>query len=252
MNARLTLVGAGPGDGELITLKGVKALENADVVLYDELANAGLLDFAPEHALKIYVGKKAGQSSFSQDDINGLIVRLARKRGHVVRLKGGDPFVFGRGHEEMEYARAHDVICDVVPGVSSCIAVPASMEIPVTRRGVSESFWVITATTKTGELSEDLQLAAQSKATVIVLMGMNKLKEICDLYKRFGRAHLPVAVIQNGTRTDEKSVMGQVWEIPHLVREYNIGTPAVIMLGDVVALHPAYAMEYLLTMRIAP
>lgn len=249
MEAKLTLVGAGPGNGELITLKGIKELQKADVVLYDELANADLLEFAPDHALKIYVGKKAGQAAFSQDEINGLIVRLARKRGHVVRLKGGDSFVFGRGHEEMEYARDYDIACEVVPGVSSCIAVPAAMEIPVTRRGVSESFWVITATTRTGELSEDLRLAVQSKATVVVLMGLNKLKEICDLYKHFGRGHLPMAVIQNGTRPDEKSVMGQVWEIPHLVKENNIGTPAIIMLGEVVALHPSYALDYLKTMQ---
>lgn len=249
MEAKLTLVGAGPGNGELITLKGLRALQKADVVLYDELANTELLDFAPTHALKMYVGKKVGEASFSQEEINGLIVRLARKRGHVVRLKGGDSFVFGRGHEEMEYARDHDIHCEVIPGVSSCIAVPASMEIPVTRRGVSESFWVITATTHSGELSEDLKLAVQSKATVVVLMGLNKLDEICALYKHFGRGHLPMAVIQNGTRPDEKSVLGQVWEIPHLVREHHIGTPAIIMLGEVVALHPSYALEYLKTMQ---
>ncbi|WP_221392709.1 uroporphyrinogen-III C-methyltransferase [Dyadobacter sp. NIV53] len=249
MEAKLTLVGAGPGNGDLITLKGVRALKTADVVLYDELANAELLDFAPEHSLKMYVGKKAGNASFSQNEINGLIVRLAKKRGHVVRLKGGDSFVFGRGHEEMEYARDHDIQVEVIPGVSSCIAVPASMEIPVTRRGVSESFWVITGTTQNGELSEDLRLAAQSKATVVVLMGMSKLTEICELYKHFGRGHLPVAVIQNGTRPDEKSVMGQVWEMPHLVRENNIGTPAIIVLGEVVGLHPAYTMEYLNSMH---
>ena len=249
MEAKLTLVGAGPGNADLITLKGIKALQSADVVLYDELANAELLDYAPEHALKMYVGKKAGEASFSQDEINGLIVRLARKRGHVVRLKGGDAFVFGRGHEEMEYARNHQIAVEIVPGVSSCIAVAESMEIPVTRRGVSESFWVITATTRHGELSEDLRLAAQSKATVVVLMGLSKLGEICDLYKHFGRGHLPMAVIQNGTRPDEKSVMGQVWEMPHLVRENNIGSPAIIILGEVVALHPAYALEYVYSLQ---
>ena len=126
MEAKLTLIGAGPGDAELITLKGVKALNNADVILYDELANAQMLEFAPEHALKIYVGKKAGDAAFSQNEINALIVRLARKRGH----------------EEMEYARDHGISVEVIPGVSSCIAVPASLDIPVTRRGVSESFWV--------------------------------------------------------------------------------------------------------------
>jgi uroporphyrin-III C-methyltransferase len=250
MEAKLTLVGAGPGDGDLITLKGIKALKNADVILYDELANADILEFAPEHALKMYVGKKAGNPSFSQEEINGLIVRLARKRGHVVRLKGGDSFVFGRGHEEMEYARDHGINCEVVPGVSSCIAVPASLDIPVTRRGVSESFWVITGTTQNGELSDDIRLAVQSKATVIVLMGMSKLTEICALYKHYGRGHLPMAVIQNGTRSDEKSVMGQVWEIPRLVKENNIGTPAIMILGEVVALHPSYALEYLQSMSL--
>jgi uroporphyrin-III C-methyltransferase len=250
MEAKLTLVGAGPGDGDLITLKGIKALKNADVILYDELANADILEFAPEHALKMYVGKKAGNPSFSQEEINGLIVRLARKRGHVVRLKGGDSFVFGRGHEEMEYARDHGITCEVVPGLSSCIAVPASLDIPVTRRGVSESFWVITGTTQNGELSDDIRLAVQSKATVIVLMGMSKLTEICALYKHYGRGHLPMAVIQNGTRSDEKSVMGQVWEIPRLVKENNIGTPAIMILGEVVALHPSYALEYLQSMSL--
>jgi uroporphyrin-III C-methyltransferase len=250
MEAKLTLVGAGPGDGDLITLKGIKALKNADVILYDELANADILEFAPEHALKMYVGKKAGNPSFSQEEINGLIVRLARKRGHVVRLKGGDSFVFGRGHEEMEYARDHGITCEVVPGMSSCIAVPASLDIPVTRRGVSESFWVITGTTQNGELSDDIRLAVQSKATVIVLMGMSKLTEICALYKHYGRGHLPMAVIQNGTRSDEKSVMGQVWEIPRLVKENNIGTPAIMILGEVVALHPSYALEYLQSMSL--
>ncbi|KQS33265.1 uroporphyrinogen-III C-methyltransferase [Dyadobacter sp. Leaf189] len=245
MEAKLTLVGAGPGDGELITLKGVRALEKADVVLYDELACNTLLDFAPAHAMKIYVGKKVGETSFTQDEINGLIVRLARKKGHVVRLKGGDPFVFGRGHEEMQYARDYGIAVEVIPGVSSSIAVPASMEIPVTRRGVSESFWVITGTTQDGTLSDDLRLAVQSKATVVVLMGLNKLNEICELYKHFGRGHLPMAVIQNGTRPDEKSVIGQVWEMPELVREHGIGTPAIMMMGEVVALHPSYAYEYL-------
>jgi uroporphyrin-III C-methyltransferase len=245
MEAKLTLVGAGPGDGELITLKGIRALQKADVVLYDELACHELLDFAPTHSMKIYVGKKVGEPSFSQEEINGLIVRLARKKGHVVRLKGGDPFVFGRGHEEMEYARDCGVTVEVVPGVSSCISVPASMEIPVTRRGVSESFWVITGTIRDGSLSDDMQLAVQSKATVVVLMGLGKLEEICALYKRFGRGHLPMAVIQNGTRPDEKSVIGQVWEMPQLVREQKIGTPAIMIMGEVVALHPSYALEYL-------
>ncbi|GAB2767853.1 uroporphyrinogen-III C-methyltransferase [Rhabdobacter roseus] len=245
MQPKLTLVGAGPGDGELMTLKGMKVLQQADVLLYDDLIDPALLDHAPREALRIYVGKRAGRASFRQEEINALAVRLARKRGHVVRLKGGDPFVFGRGHEEMEYAQRHGVPCEVVPGVSSCVAVPAAQGIPVTRRGLSESFWVITGTTRTGELSDDLYLAAQSKATVVVLMGLNKLDELCAIYAQLGRGHLPMAVIQNGTRRRERSVVGQVWEIPRLVAERGLGAPAVLVIGEVVTLHPAYVSEYL-------
>ncbi|HEV7348025.1 uroporphyrinogen-III C-methyltransferase [Telluribacter sp.] len=247
----LTLVGAGPGDEELITLKGIRALGQADVVLYDELANAALLEYAPAPALKIYVGKSAGNASFSQEEINALIVRLATRKGHVVRLKGGDPFVFGRGHEELEYAKRYGIECKVVPGISSCIAVPSSQGIAVTRRGVSESFWVITGTTRSGEMSEDLQLAAQSKATVVVLMGMSKLAEICAMYTRFGRGHMPMAVIQNGTRPDERWVVGQAWEMPRLVAEQGVGAPAIIVIGEVVALHPSYVSEYLQSLSVA-
>lgn len=253
---KITLVGAGPGDEELITLKGVKALERANVVLYDDLANQALLDHCPQATLKIYVGKRVGRHSFRQEEINSLIVRLARKRGHVVRLKGGDPFVFGRGHEEAEYARQQGIACEVVPGVSSCLAVPALQGIPVTRRGVSESFWVITGTTRTGDLSDDLHLAAQSNATVVVLMGMKKLREICALYARLGRGYLPMAVIQNGTRANEVCVVGQVWEMEHLLEEYSyrkqevgasspvLDGPAILVIGEVVGLHPAYVLEY--------
>ncbi|MFD2932334.1 uroporphyrinogen-III C-methyltransferase [Spirosoma flavum] len=243
MKPKLTLVGAGPGDGELITLKGIRALRQADVVLYDDLANHTLLEFAPEQALKIYVGKRSGKASFTQDEINELIVRLAQEHGHVVRLKGGDPYVFGRGFEEYDYARHYGIPCEVVPGVSSSIAVPASQGIPVTSRGVSESFWVITGTTRNGELSDDLRLAAQSKATVIVLMGMGKLNEICTLFCQAGRGHLPMAIVQNGTRADEQCVIGQVWNIEQLAAEQGVGAPAVLIIGEVVSLHPSYLAE---------
>lgn len=251
MQPKLTLVGAGPGDGDLITLKGIKALRQADVVLYDDLANDSLLDYAPEHAVKTYVGKRAGKALFTQEEINGLIVRLAQEHGHVVRLKGGDSYVFGRGYEESEYVRQYGISCEVVPGISSSIAVPASQGIPVTCRGVSESFWVITGTTRHGELSDDLRLAVQSKATVVVLMGMSKLAEICALYTEAGRGHLPMAVVQNGTRVDEQCVVGQVWKMPHLVAEQGVGAPAVIVIGEVVALHPAYLAECLRSLPVA-
>lgn len=251
MQPKLTLVGAGPGDGELITLKGIRALQQADVVLYDDLANASLLDFAPEQALKTYVGKRAGKASFTQEEINTLIVRLAQEHGHVVRLKGGDPYVFGRGFEEVDCARHYGIDCRVIPGVSSSIAVPASQGIPVTSRGVSESFWVITGTTRNGELSDDLRLAVQSKATVVILMGVSKLAEICAIYRQAGRGHLPMAVVQNGTRADEQCVVGQVWNMPTLVAEQGVGAPAVLVIGDVVSLHPSYLAECLRSVSMA-
>ena len=250
MQPKLTLVGAGPGDGELITLKGIRTLRQADVVLYDDLANDSLLEFAPERALKMYVGKRAGKASFSQQEINTLIVRLAQEHGHVVRLKGGDPYVFGRGYEEAEYVRQYGIPCEVVPGVSSCISVPAAQGIPVTCRGISESFWVITGTTRHGELSDDLRLAVQSKATVVVLMGLNKVSEICAMYCQAGRSQVPMAVVQNGTRPDEQCVVGQVWNIPQLVAEQGVGAPAVLIIGEVVTLHPSYMAECLRSVAV--
>jgi uroporphyrin-III C-methyltransferase len=141
---RITLVGAGPGDADLITIKGIKALKTADVVLYDALVNEELLEFAPQHATKVYVGKRSGDHSFSQDAINKLMIDYALNYGHVVRLKGGDPFVFGRGYEEMDHAASYSIPCAVIPGISSSIGVPGLQHIPVTHRGLSESFWVVT------------------------------------------------------------------------------------------------------------
>ena len=200
---KLTVVGAGPGDMDLITLKGVKALQNADVVLYDALVSNELLEYAPK-AEKIFVGKRKGCYSYQQAQINDLIVERATLGLHVVRLKGGDPFVFGRGAEEMEHAAAFGVEVDVVPGISSSLSVPASQNIPVTKRGAAESFWVITGTTKEHKLSNDVALAAKSNATVVILMGMSKLGEIMQLFKKEGKEDTPVAIIQNGTTEHEK------------------------------------------------
>src|SRR5690349_2015813 len=147
---KLTLVGAGPGDPDLISVKGIRVLQSADVVLYDALVNEELLHYVPEEAPRIYVGKRLGQHEFTQTKINELIVVMANLHGHVVRLKGGDPFVFGRGQEEIAFARQHGLETAIVPGISSSIAVPELQGIPITSRGISESFWVLTGTTKTG------------------------------------------------------------------------------------------------------
>lgn len=229
----LTVVGAGPGDVELMTLKGIKALRNADVVLYDALVDAELLDYA-QNAKHIFVGKRKGCYSYHQDQINELIVQYGKSHGHVVRLKGGDPFVFGRGAEEMLYAAEHGLEVAMVPGISSSMAVPAAQNIPVTKRGITESFWVITGTTKEHKLSKDVALAAKSNATVVILMGMSKLSDIVALYKAEGKSEIPVAIIQNGTTKEEKIVIGSISTILNESKYRYLSNPAIIVLGEVV------------------
>jgi uroporphyrin-III C-methyltransferase len=237
---KITLLGAGPGDPELLTLKGVNALKTADVVLYDALINEALLVHAPDHAIKVYVGKRSGEHSFEQLAINQLMVDYALNYGHVVRLKGGDPFVFGRGYEELAYADSYNIPVTVIPGISSSIGVPGLQQIPVTHRGLSESFWVITGTTSNGEISEDLYQASKSNATVIVLMGLNKLAQIVALFKAAGKQELPAAVVQNGSSADEKLVVGKVATILAMVKKEKIKAPALLVFGEVVSLHPSF------------
>lgn len=233
----VSLVGAGPGDPDLITRKGWKALQQADAVLYDALVSPELLDEAPAAAVRICVGKRAGKHSFRQEEINRLLLECALKYGHVVRLKGGDPFVFGRGHEEMAYLTRLGIPVNVIPGISSCISLPALQGVPVTRRHYNESFWVLTGTTRAGTLSEDVQLAVQSTATVIILMGVRRLAEIAELYRAAGRAELPAMVIQNGSLPEERRVVATIGELPALAAEQGIGTPGLIVIGETVGLH---------------
>lgn len=228
-----TVIGAGPGDAELITLKAIKALQKADVVLYDALVNIELLAYAP-NAEKIFVGKRKGCYAYQQEQINELIVQRASSGKHVVRLKGGDSFVFGRGAEEMEFAAEHGIEVTVVPGISSCLSVPAAQHIPVTKRGAAESFWVITGTTKDHKLSGDIALAAKSNATIVILMGMSKLSEIVALFQAEGKSQLPVAIIENGTRENEKIGVGIIDTIELEVQKQELANPAIIIIGEVV------------------
>jgi len=234
---KITLVGAGPGDPDLITLKAIKALQSADVVLYDALVNQALLNHAPENAHRVYVGKRSGDHSYSQSAVNKLMIDYALNYGHVVRLKGGDSFVFGRGYEEVEFADAYSIKAEVIPGISSSISVPALQGIPVTHRGLSESFWVVTGTTADGKISQDLYQAAKSKATVVVLMGIKKLAEIAAIFDAAGKSRLPVAVIQNGSMENEKMVVGTVSTIVEAAADKKIDSPALIIFGEVVGLH---------------
>lgn len=231
---KLTVVGAGPGDVELITLKGIKAIEQADVILYDALINEELLKYASQNAEIIFVGKRKGCYAFQQEQINELIVFKAKQKGHVVRLKGGDPFIFGRGAEEIDYVQQFGLETFVVPGVSSAIAVPAYQGIPLTKRGASESFWVITGTTKSHQLSDDVALAAKSSATVVILMGMGKLDEIVRIFSKENKQDTPIAIIQEGTTDNEKFGFGTISTILNVVKEKQLANPAIIIIGDVV------------------
>ncbi len=231
---RVTLVGAGPGDPELITVKGINAIKAADIVLYDALVSPEILKLIPRNIPSLCVGKRAGAHSYKQEDINELIVEFAYLYGHVVRLKGGDPFVFGRGSEELAYAAAQNVKTAVVPGISSALAVPASVNIPVTARGISESFWVVTGTTKSGETSSDIALAAQSTATIVILMGLNKVREIMEQFEVHGKANTPVAIIQNGTLPTQRIITGKVSNIVALAAVADMASPSIIVVGEVV------------------
>jgi len=231
---KLTVVGAGPGDPELITLKAIKALESANVVLYDALINEELLRYAPINSEKIFVGKRKGCYAYQQEQINELIVSRTKSHGHVVRLKGGDPFIFGRGAEEIDYVGQFGIETFMVPGISSALAVPAYRGIPLTKRGSSESFWVITGTTKAHKLSNDVVLAAKSTATVVILMGMGKLDEIVSIFSSEGKRDTPVAIIQNGTKKNEKFGIGTINTISQIVKNKELSSPAIIVIGEVV------------------
>jgi uroporphyrin-III C-methyltransferase len=232
----LWLVGAGPGDPELITLKAVRVLQQADVVMYDALVNEALLQHVKQDAIIQYVGKRLGQHSHTQEAINQLIVEYGRKYSAIVRLKGGDPFVFGRAQEEIAAARAVGMQVQMVPGISSALAVPALQGIPATSRGITDSFWVSTGTTASGQLPDDLPLAAQSRATVIILMGTQQLSVIARLFMQYRKSNTPVAIIQNGSLPKQVFITGTLADIEEKAIVAAIGNPAVLVIGEVVAL----------------
>lgn len=240
--AKISLVGAGPGDKDLITVKGLKAIQSADAILYDALVNEELLDEAPD-AVKVFVGKRAGQPCIKQDKINLMLVQHALEFGHVVRLKGGDPFIFGRGHEEMVYAESFDIPVNIIPGISSTTSLPLLQRVPLTRRHVSESFWVLTGSTKNHELSNDIKAAAKTTATMVILMGIRKLPIIRDILLQVGKNDLPIMIVQSGSTAKEKVVVGTVDDIITKAAEENIGTPGIIIIGEVVGLHPNFVKE---------
>lgn len=232
---KVYLVGAGPGDPQLITRKGMELIKACDVIVYDRLTSEELLDDIKPGCRKIYVGKQPGSHSKSQEEINRILVECAQTYRTVVRLKGGDPFVFGRGGEEMEALHLHDIACETVPGVTSAIAVPECAGIPVTHRGVSRSFHVITGHTKDvqGRPECDYKVLAKAEGTLVFLMGMSNLKEIADSLMQAGKpADTPVAVISEGTTDRQRSVRAALNTIAEKVRESDLSSPAVIVIGE--------------------
>lgn len=242
-NPKITLVGAGPGDKDLITLKGVKAIEQADCILYDALVNPQILAFAKKHTPCIYVGKRFNNHRLTQDEINKLLVEKALELGHVVRLKGGDPFVFGRGAEEIDYIESHNIPTEIIPGISSSLAVPAMQGIPLTKRNVNESFWVITGTTSNGNISKDIKLGAQSSATLVILMGLRNFALIMEEIKAFRNEHTPFAIIQNGSLPNEKIVIDTIKDYKNVIDAIDYTLPGIIIVGDVVAEHSSFLDE---------
>ena len=236
---KVYLIGAGPGDVKLITLKAVEAIQNADVVVYDRLANPRLLSFAKEDAELIYVGKKSSEHTLSQDKINELLVEKANEGKDVARLKGGDPFVFGRGGEEAEELLLDDIQFEIVPGITSAIAVPAYAGIPVTHRTATSSFKIITGhedPTK-DESQIDWDILGKDESTLIFLMGVSNLGRITGKLIEKGKpADTPIALIQWGTRPEQRTVTGTLSDIEGIVKREGISSPAIIIVGNVVKL----------------
>jgi uroporphyrinogen III methyltransferase / synthase len=239
---RVALVGAGPGDPGLLTVRGRALLRRADVVVYDRLLDARLLDEAPQ-AMRIFAGKSRGHHALSQERINALLIAHARRGRRVVRLKGGDPFVFGRGGEEAEALADAGIRYEIVPGVSSAVAVPAYAGIPLTHRRLSSSFAVVT-----GHEDPDKPVAAVDWArlatavdTLVVLMGVKSLPHIArELIVHGRRADTPVALIRHGTMTDQVLVVASLGEIAER-EEITLEPPVVAIIGEVVALHARLA-----------
>ncbi|NPA95003.1 MAG: uroporphyrinogen-III C-methyltransferase [Thermodesulfobacteria bacterium] len=233
---KVYLVGAGPGDPGLLTLRGKELIEKAEVIIYDRLASPRIMEFANPDAEKIYVGKRVGKHVANQQEINDLILQKAKEGKRVVRLKGGDPFIFGRGGEEAQILASHGIPFEIVPGVTSAIAVPAYAGIPLTHRSYTASVAFITGHRRfdTKEADVDWEGLAKGVGTLVFLMGMTNLPNIVDNLIRFGRSpDTPVAIIRWGTTPLQESLTGTLSDIVSKVKEAGFRPPAIIVVGDV-------------------
>ena len=237
---KVYLVGSGPGSEGLLTQRGRDVIDRADVILYDQLPGEEILATLPERAEKIDCGKFGKDHTLEQDEIEALMVARAKEGKTVVRLKGGDPFMFGRGGEELETVRAAGIPAEMVPGVSSALAVPASVGIPLTHRKYASQVTVLTGhedPTK-GESALDWQFLAKSRGTIVVLMGVQNLPKIAQALQANGKASsTPVAVIERGLRKDRRITVGTLADIAGKAKDRKVKPPAVIVIGDVVRLY---------------
>lgn len=231
----LYLLGAGPGSADLITVRGYRLLQEAKVVLYDNLANKELLNLTPADCEHIYVGKQPYGAYTSQEEIHNLIKHFAFAKGSVIRLKGGDPFIFGRGFEEILFAREQGIDTQYIPGITSMQA-SGLEDIPLTHRAISEGIWAVTGTKKDGSLSADLKLAMQSNATVVIYMGMKQLASIAATYLDAGHGDIPAAIIQHASLPQQKSVKGAVKDLVAMADSKQLKHPAIIIIGGVTNL----------------
>ena len=240
---KVWLVGAGPGDIGLFTLKGEAVLQQADVVVYDSLVGEGVLARIPEHARLINVGKRASHHTMVQEDINKVLLEEAQKGNKVVRLKGGDPFLFGRGGEELELLSENGISYEIVPGVTSPISVPAYNGIPVTHRDFCSSLHIITGHKRAGQTYDiDFSALTQTKGTLVFLMGIAALEDICKGLLNGGMdPDMPAAVLQKGTTAGQKRVVATVSTLNAEVDRQGIETPAIIVVGKVCSLADRFA-----------
>lgn len=240
MSGKVYLTGAGPGDPELLTIKARRAIRQADVILYDNLVNPEILDEAKKEAILIYVGKEDKHHTLPQEQINAMLADYALKYAKVVRLKGGDPLVFGRGGEEALFLADQGIAFEFIPGISSALAVPAYAGIPVTHRGINTSFRVMTghqaACHKCGKDHGFDAGKLRENETLVILMGLHGLEKIVEsLIKNGAAATIPCAVIENGTRKNQKTVVATLETI--LEASNGMGSPAIVVVGETISLH---------------
>lgn len=239
MTGKVYIVGAGPGDPKLITLRAVETIKNADVVLYDRLVSKGIISMIPKHAEKIYVGRDVGDDYKHQDFTNNLMLKFAKTKKNVVRLKGGDPFIFGRGGEEAEFLKSHDIKYELIPGITSGIGSAEYFGIPLTHRDYASSVAFVTGHEDTKKTKESVKWKklAKSVDTIVIMMGLSRLETISKNLIAGGLdKKTPVAVIQDGTSPNQKMIQGNLANISQKAVQAKIRPPSIIIVGKVVNL----------------